>query len=214
MFNVCNVVYTDLSASNSVMSRYLNKNNIELWNCLKRILRYLKGSSDLKLTFTRCDYKEIFTGFVDSDWGGNDVNDRRSTTGYIFKLFDNCTISWNTRRQSTVAASTTEAEYMALFEAVREAMWLRSLADSIKLKISNPIVIFEDNNGCISIANNPTNHKRSKHIDIKYHFSREQVENNKIKLVYIPTEKQLADFLTKPLPNIKFIELRTGLGLK
>lgn len=109
-----------------------------------------------------------------------------------------------------MAASTTEA----LFETVREAMWLRSLADSIKIEISNPIVIFEDNNGCISIANNPTSHKRSKHIDIKYHFSREQIENNKIKLVHMLTEEQLADGLTKPLLGVKFAKLRTGLGLE
>lgn len=135
--------------------------------------------------------------YVDSDWGGNDVNDRKSTTGYLFKLFNNCTITWNTNRQMSVAALSTEAEYMALFEAVKEALWLKSLAASIKMNIDNPIVNFEYNNGCISIAINTTSQKRSKHIDIKYHFSREQVENNIIKLFYIPTGKQIADVLTK-----------------
>ncbi|RVE43631.1 hypothetical protein evm_011715 [Chilo suppressalis] len=87
----------------------------------------------------------------------------------------------------SVAASSTEAEYMALYEAVREALWLKSLAISLNINIDKPIVIFEDNNGCISIANNPINHKRTKHIDIKYHFSREQIEKNVITLNYIPT---------------------------
>lgn len=205
----------DLSTSVNILSRYVNKNNIELWQCLKRVLRYLKGTIDLKLCYQRCDdYKNILCGYVDSDWGGNDTQDRKSTTGYLFRLFDNCTITWSTKKQMSVAASSTEAEYMALYEAVREALWLKSLAISINVVIDQPILIYEDNNGCISIANNPSNHKRSKHIDIKYHFSREQVEKNIIKLNYIPSGQQLADALTKPLPAITFQGMRSQMGLE
>lgn len=204
----------DLSTSVNILSRYTNKNNKELWQCLKRVLRYLKGTTDLKLCYKRCEYNNILTGYVDSDWGGNDVIDRKSTTGYIFKLFEHCSITWSTKKQLSVAASSTEAEYMALYEAVREALWLKSLAKGIYIDISTPIVIYEDNNGCISIANNPTNHKRTKHIDIKYHFSREQIEKNVIKLNYIPTGQQLADALTKPLPAVTFHEMRRNMGLQ
>ncbi|CAH2207849.1 jg3075, partial [Pararge aegeria aegeria] len=204
----------DLSSCINILSRYTNKNNKELWQCLKRVLRYLKGTADLKLTYRRCNYNNILCGYVDSDWGGNDTKDRKSTTGYLFKLFEQCTITWSTKKQMSVAASSTEAEYMALFEAVREALWLKSLAASININIVNPIIIYEDNNGCISIANNPTNHKRTKHIDIKYHFSREQIEKNVIKLNYIPTGQQLADALTKPLPAITFHEMRRKMGLE
>lgn len=204
----------DLSTSVNILSRYTNKNNKELWKCLKRVLRYLKGTSDLKLIYKRCEYNQILTGYVDSDWGGNDTNDRKSTTGYIFKLFEKCTITWNTKKQQSVAASSTEAEYMALYEAVKEALWLKSLANSIHIIIPTPIIIYEDNNGCISIANNPTNHKRTKHIDIKYHFSREQIEKNVIKLNYIPTGQQLADALTKPLPAVTFHEMTQNMGLQ
>lgn len=205
----------DLSTSVNILSRYTSKCNVVLWQCLKRVLRYLKGTIDLKLVYKRCyNYNNILCGFVDSDWGGSDKQDRKSTTGYLFKLFDVCTITWSTKKQMSVAASSTEAEYMALYEAVREALWLKSLAASINIVVDKPIIIYEDNNGCISIANNPTNHKRSKHIDIKYHFSREQVEKNVIKLNYIPTGQQLADALTKPLPAVAFQDIRRKIGLE
>jgi len=204
----------DLSAVVNILSRYSNKNNRELWCYLKRVLRYLKGSINNKLTYRKTNFQNMLLGYVDSDWGGNDDNNRRSTTGYLFKLFESCTVCWNTKRQTSVAASSTEAEYMALYEAVKEALWLKSLLESIRFEILQPIIIYEDNNGCICIANNPSSHKRSKHISIKYHFSREQIEKNVIKLIYIPTGKQIADILTKSLPAIKFKELKIGIGLE
>ena len=150
----------DLSTAINILSRYSNKNNKELWQCLKRVLRYLKGSMNLKLVYKKSNYHHILSGYVDSDWGGDERTDRKSTTGFVFKLFERCTISWNTKRQASVAASSTEAEYMALFEAVKEGLWLR-----------------------LSIANNPTSHKRSKHIDIKYHFSRELMKTKAARIL-------------------------------
>lgn len=150
-------------------------------------------------------------GFVDADWAGDEI-DRKSTTGYLFKLYNN-TISWNSKRQHSVATSSTEAEYMTLFEAAREACWLRSILTDLKLELQNPITIYEDNNGCISIANNPTDHKRTKHIDIKYHYIREKVKEKLITLEYIPTDKHQADMLTKRLTAVKFELNRNKIGL-
>lgn len=102
---------------------------------------------------------------------------------------------------------------MALYEAVKEALWLRSFILSFKIHLSGPIIIFEDNHGCINIANNPVHHKRTKHIDIKYHFSREQIQNKIVNLKFIPTGHQIADMLTKPLSQQKFVELRIQMNL-
>lgn len=123
----------------------------------------------LKLIYKKSDYNEILIGYVNSDWASNE-NDRKSTTSYVFKLFDQNTIYWNSKRQNSVATSSTKAEYMALYKGVKEACWLKTFLLSAKLQISKLITIFEDNNGCIALANNPTDHKRSKHIDVKYHF--------------------------------------------
>lgn len=103
---------------------------------------------------------------------------------------------------------------MALFEAAKEACWLKSVLTDIKLTLNEPIVIYEDNNGCISIANNPTDHKRSKHIDIKYHFTREKIQKKVITVKYLSTGEQLADILTKPLPAVKFRLIRDEVGLR
>lgn len=165
----------------------------------------------MKLTYTKSNYDAVFTGYADSDWGGAEKG--RSTSGFLFKMFGSATISWETRKQASVAASTTEAEYMALFEATREALWLKALALSIGIVIDKPIKIHEDNQGCIDIAENPKDHNRTKHIGIKYHFSRERIETNYISLSKIPTGEQLADTLTKPLHGPQLSKMRLEMGL-
>lgn len=202
----------DLCVALNFLSKYQNKNNKELWQSLKRILRYIKGTIELKLIYKKNEYNELIIGYVDADWGSNET-DRKSVTGFVFKLFENCTITWNSKRQNSVAASSTEAEYMAAFEAVKEALWLQSLLAGINIIISGPIILFEDNKSCIAIANNPTIHKRSKHINIKYHFTREQVQNSLICFKYLSTVDQEADLFTKSLPAPRFQELRSKLGM-
>ena len=118
------------------------------------------------------------------------------------------------KRQKSVADSSTAAEYMALYEAVKEAIWIKSLAKTINLDIKDGVLIYDDNNGCIAIANNPCNHRLIKAIDIKYHYSRDEVENGNVRLKYIESENQIADVLTKSLGPIKFLRMRNKLGLE
>lgn len=105
------------------------------------------------------------SGYVVSDWAGS-VTDRKSTSGYLFKLFESYVICWNSKKQNSIAVSSTEAEYIALFEAVREALWLNSLIKSIKFEMNDQIKIYKDNLVCITIASNPSCHKMSEHFKV------------------------------------------------
>lgn len=124
------------------------------------MLRYVKGTVDLILVFKPDNSNIILQGYVDSDWDGDTI-DRISTTGFIFKMF-NCAISWTSRKQSTVAISSTESEFVALSLAVYEACWLKKLLCDMGFMIEKPITLFEDNQSAIYISNNPESNKRLK----------------------------------------------------
>ncbi len=156
---------------------------------------------------------DILTAYADADWAG-DSQDRKSTTGYLFRLGE-IPITWNSKKQTTVALSSTEAEYMALTEGTKEAIWLRRLLQEIQvLQDTTPTMIFGDNQGSLKLAHNLVFHSRTKHVDVRHHFIREKVESGQVTLDYISTRDQLADILTKPLGKITFERLRAQLGLE
>ena len=170
----------------------------------------MKGNLDLCLVFKRSKNLELF-GFCDSDWGG-DPNDRRSTSGYCFKLsVESSVICWSSRKQQTVALSSTEAEYMRISSAAQESVYLLSLCKSLGFDLGGPVLLHGDNQGAIKLARNPITHSRSKHIDNRHHFVRDLVERKVIQLEYLPTDQNLADILTKALAGPKFMKLRCGL---
>ena len=170
----------------------------------KHVLRYLKGTIEQRLRFRKSESTLKLTGFCDSDWGG-DVCDRRSISGYGFQLLDEGPlISWRSRKQPTVALSTCEAEYMALTDAVQEAKFLKQLCVDLNIvQVSYSVLVNGDNQGAINLAKNPMYHKRSKHIDVKYHFIRSEVRTGSIVLAYIPTDENVADIFTKPVSKVK-----------
>ncbi len=128
------------------------------------------------------------------------------TTSRVFQI-GGTAVTWKSKKQSCVALSTAEAEYMALASAAQEAVWMRELTSDLCNQPSEPTLIFEDNQSAISMAKNPQFHGRSKHINIKFHSVREQVGTNKICLEYCPTEDMLADNYTDE--RCKLCEIRT-----
>ena len=191
------------------LSRFLDKPDESHWKAAKRVLRYLKGTTDLRLTFLKNSSCDI-VGDSDADWSG-DLNDRKSTTGYYFKFEGNeGAISW-VKKQATVALSTAEAEYQAMAAAAQEAIYLRALLKDFGFPMEKATDIGKNNQSCIKMCHNPVMHKRSKHIDTKLHFIRERVENKEIKIHYVPTEEMTADILTKSLPRVKVEKHRTVL---
>lgn len=198
----------DMCASISILSRYQSCASTELLTCLKRVLRYIKGTLDLKLVYKRNDCNQInVKGFTDADWAG-DNTDRKSTSGFCFKIF-NCTVSWASKKQNCVSLSATEAEYVSLSQSTCEACWLKNLLNEIGVcEVEKPVVIYEDNQSSIKISSSIEQPKRLKHIDVKHHFIKEKVKNKTIELKYIPTQKQIADILTKPLNKCPFEKLR------
>uniref|UniRef100_A0A1X7TB01 Reverse transcriptase Ty1/copia-type domain-containing protein n=1 Tax=Amphimedon queenslandica TaxID=400682 RepID=A0A1X7TB01_AMPQE len=142
---------------------------------------------------------------------------RDSTLAHFWKgnlfMMSGGAVSWLSRKQPVVALSTTETEYIALSLATQEATWLKRLLSDIATGPSKLVTINEDNQGTIAVAKNPVSHARTKHIDIKYHYVREALQNGTIDLVYCPTENMIADIFTKPLSRNRFEILRTEMGL-
>jgi hypothetical protein len=188
---------------------------MEHWGAVKRVLRYLKGTIDMSLSFGPfiSPYLSL-VGYSDSDWAG-DIDTRRSTTGFVFLLTDSMgdacggAISVNSRLQPTVALSSTEAEYMAVCSAAQEAIYLRVLLEDMGIAQAGPTTIFEDNMAAISLANAAIGqwHPRTRHVDVRYKFVKERVRSQEIKLTYVPTTEQLADILTKNLGTKQFKNL-------
>ncbi|GAA5982777.1 hypothetical protein JCM11641_007785, partial [Rhodosporidiobolus odoratus] len=199
----------DLAFSLSFASRFAACPAERHWNLLTRICRYLSGTSHLGLRY--CTPQSPFTASLlsahcDADHAG-DRETRRSVSGYVFCIGDDSlratAISWLSRRQRSVAISSTEAEYMALSEAAREALWLRALLTDLGYPPSSPTLIRGDNSGSLLLASHPTSHSRTKHISVHYHFTRDLVEDGTLILKWIPTEEMTADVFTKGLSKAK-----------
>ena len=202
----------DLAAAVGVLSQFAADPCPTHWQALKRVMRYLQATSTQGLEYSRQDNCCV-CGYSDADWAG-DIESRRSTSGYAFMMSGGC-ISWRSKKQRTVALSSTEAEYMALSEATQEAVWLKVfLCELGEMASDDAIKIYEDNQGSIALAKNPEFHKRTKHIDIRYHFVREKVEEGEVVLQYVSTTDMLADIMTKAITAVQFENLRNRLGIR
>ena len=201
----------DIAHAVGNVARFCSQPTKQHWNAVKHIMRYLKGTSDYGLLYQKEEATNLI-GYSDADWAG-DLDDRKSTSGYLFKL-SGAAVSWRSRKQTCVSLSTAEAEYMALAAAAQEAVWIQRLLDDLDKASSPPTRIYEDNQAAICMAKNPQYHGRSKHVDIKYHFVREQVAAGTVELQYCQSKNMVADLLTKGLPSTQFVRLREMLGVK
>ena len=174
------------------------------------ICRYLAGTSNYALVYDGGSQKGLLA-YSDSDWAA-DKSNRRSVTGYFFKVA-NGIFSWRSQAQKTVALSSTEAEYMALSDCSRQAVWLKTLLEELGMPLK-AIPLYGDNQGSIFNASNPVQEKRMKHIDIQYHFIRQCIEDGKVELMFVEGINNPADLFTKNLGNIKFSKFRSQLGLE
>ena len=180
------------------------------WITLKRVMRYLKGTIDFGIQYCKYGSKECIV-YSDADWAG-DLDNRRSTSGYLFQISGGA-VTWKSKKQSCVALSTAEAEYMALANAAQEALWMRQLTTELGNTPKKATTIYEDNQAAISMTKNPQFHGRSKHIGIKYHFIRDLVTEGSVRLEYCPTKEMMAGMLTKGQSREQFFKLRKMAGI-
>ncbi len=197
----------DISQAVGVLARHMAKPSMEHWTAAKAVLRYIPGTLGCGITFRQTD--TAVGGYSDADYAG-DSDTRRSTTGLVF-ILNGGAISWNSRLQPTVAVSTTEANYMASAQAVREALWLKKLLGDFGIKVG-AMPIYADS-GALKLLKHPIASIRSKHIDVIHHFARERVSRKEVCFAYCSTEEMVADCFTKPLPVSKFRFCRSGTGV-
>ncbi|KAK9152086.1 hypothetical protein Syun_010395 [Stephania yunnanensis] len=209
--HVCHGIYqcSDIAQAVGAVSKYMANPGCDHWKVVKWILRYLRGTSGFCLCYSYDNLSCV--GYVDSDFAG-DLDKRRSTSGLVFTMAGGA-ISWESKLQSVVALSTTEAEYIASTHACKEAIWLKRLLGEFKLN-QDQFSVYCDSQSALHLARNPAFHSRTKHIEVRYHFVRKVVEDGQILLHKISTKSNPADMLTKPVAKEKFTYCCTSLGLK
>jgi hypothetical protein len=200
----------DIAVTASILGRKVTNPSVADWTEAKRVLKYLKGTKDFGLFLEPNEI--ILECYVDSDWAG-DIRDRKSNSGYLFKL-GNSLIEWKSRKQQCVSLSSTEAEYIALAECCQELLWICKLMVAFDVQVKHPIKVNEDNQSCIKIAEKDKFERRSKHIDTKFNYVKDLIKMEKIKLVYCSTSEMLADVLTKPLQSVKIQYFRSKIGIR
>ncbi|XP_020704058.1 uncharacterized protein LOC110115230 [Dendrobium catenatum] len=193
----------DIAFATNRACQHMQQPTTQDFQNLKRILRYVKGTSNFGLPIIPGDVR--LQTFTDADWA-SDQSNRKSVSGYCTFLGPNL-ISWYVKKQATVAKSSTEAEYRALSAAASEVLWLRRLSAELQLDQTTPTTIHYDNVSAIAIAKNPVFHARTKHIEIDYHFIRQHISTGDIHIQHLPSEAQIADILTKPFASTRFYYL-------
>lgn len=201
----------DICFAVGYVSRFMENPTMEHLSAVKHILRYVAGTLHYGLCYIKGLGEFKLYGYSDADMAG-DVDDCKSTTGVLF-CFGNKPVTWCSQKQTVVALSSCEAEYIAASSAVCQGLWLGSLLGSLYGKGASVATILIDNQSAIQLCKNPVFHGRSKHIKTRFHFIRESVEGGEVVVEKVHTNDQLADIFTKSLGRVRFLELRSKIGI-
>lgn len=199
----------DISYAVCYLSQFNNSYNESHWIHAKRILKYLQSTKSFGLKYVKDDLDLI--GYVDADWASDSI-DRKSYTGYVFKM-SGSVVSHECKKQQTIALSSTEAEYIAICESSKEAIYLRNILCELQCRNDSPVLLYNDNQSAQKLTENALFHKRTKHIDVKYHFVRSVVNKGLIEVKYLKTTDMPADILTKSLSSCKHYRFVEQLGI-
>jgi hypothetical protein len=209
------VTRPDLMYVVCLIARYMANPREEHLLIAKRVLRYLRGTVELGIFYKRSSSLNMaayLVGYTDSDYA-RDSDDRKSTSGYVF-LLNGSAVCWSSRKQSIVALSSTEAEYVAATSSACHCVWLKGMLEELSLLKGTCVDILCDNSSAIKLSRNPVMHRRTKHIDVRFHYLRDLTNEGVIKLEFCGTKDQIADIMTKPIKLDQFEKLRDSLGVR
>ncbi|KAI5330103.1 hypothetical protein L3X38_029500 [Prunus dulcis] len=201
----------DIMYAACLLSRFMHCPTNKHYGTAKRVLRYIQGTLDFGLEYKKGEWT-VLIGFCDSDWSGSE-DDMRSTSGYAF-TFGSGVFSWASVKQQCVALSTAEAEYTSASEATAQATWIRFVLEDFGEMQAVATQLNFENTSAIAITKNPIFHQKTKHINRRYHYIKEALQQGVIDLLHCPTKEQVADIFTKALAREQFSYLRELLGVK
>ena len=201
----------DIAFAVSLVSQFMHNPKEVHLQAVHRILQYLKGTPGRGILFKR-NGNATLEAYTDADYAGS-ITDRRSTTGYCTFLDGNL-VTWRSKKQNVVARSSAEAEFRAMAQGICELLWLKIILEDLKIKWDGPMKLYCDTKSAISIAHNPVQHDRTKHIEVDRHFIKEKLDSGLICTPYVPSQGQLADIFTKGLSCPFFERMVSKLGME
>ncbi|KAM2527672.1 hypothetical protein TB1_024900 [Malus domestica] len=203
----------DIAYAVSITSRYQSNPGSEHWGAVKTVLKYLRRTKDMFLVYGGASELRV-EGYTDADFQ-SDVDDRSSNSGYVFTL-NGGAVSWKSKKQSVIADSTTEAEYVAAAEAGKEAFWMKKFIAELGVvpTITSPVTLYCDNSGAIAQAKEPRAHQKNKHIDRRFNIIRRYAAEGKINILKVASADNVADPLTKPMSQIQLDRHMEKMGIR
>ncbi|KAJ1041782.1 hypothetical protein NDA10_004195 [Ustilago hordei] len=209
---VANSTRPNLSLTVGVLARHMHEPSQEHYQAAQRVLCYLESTRQVGLVYRASESQEPLVAHSDANWASDATIQRRSTSGSVALVYGN-PVAWKSATQKCMSLSAVEAEFIAATEATHEVLFLKQLLCSIGIATGTPMV-YSDNTGCIQVSKDPAQHWKLKHIDTKYHFVRNNVQEGRVQIKYVDTTRNLADILTKPIGRQAMQQARSGLHLQ